>query len=557
VQPQVANTPAIPPLDESTFQQVLQAAYVIQQRNDREREARRESDAAVTLAVIAETQELLQSQLYDVNAAARLIVGRLAKITHATGIAIALIANDQITYCAAAGSFAALEGASESIGASVSEFLREEEALHRTPNDARSELLGKHYKSPAFFPVYGKGTIAALLQLSFPGADFIEEQEIRSCQLMAGLMGEAISRAAELEWKQSLATERATMLEALERLRPQLERLAAEPAKESTSLAAEASQAQIPVGSPEQLEGSIAVEPLLSELARNASVSETEFSDLASEEQLSSTCGNCGFQFSAGEKFCGRCGNQRGLDISPSNEIPSGSEPQELASASHDGRPTEPEAETERIHQLLADVVTNTPMVAAQEAVIPFASDAPATEGTAALAVAHQPGESEVAESTQETQLEIVPVPEKPASASPWSSARKARQWLHSLQPAGSGWVVKHSGDLSVAIAALVLLLVLFGWNVRPAQSKLTRSKPPQPSLTLFERMLVGLGVAEAPAAPLPLGNPNVQVWEDLHTGLYYCPGSELYGNTPGGKITNQRDAQLDRFEPAARKACE
>jgi hypothetical protein len=104
----------------------------------------------------------------------------------------------------------------------------------------------------------------------------------------------------------------------------------------------------------------------------------------------------------------------------------------------------------------------------------------------------------------------------------------------------------------------LVLLLVVLGWNARPAQSKLTHSKTPsQPSLTLFERMLVGLGLAEAPAAPIPLGNPNVQVWEDLHTGLYYCPGADLYGKTPGGKVTNQRDAQLDQFEPAARKTCE
>jgi hypothetical protein len=556
VQPQVANTPAIPPLDESTFQQVLQAAYVIQRQNDQEREARREIDPAATLAMIAKTQELLQSQLNDLNAAARLIVEQLRKITHATGIAIALVANDRLTYCAAAGSFTSLAGSSGPLGASVSEFLREEEALHRAPNDTRFELLGRHYKSPVFFPVYCQGTVAALLQLSFPGAEFIEEHEIRSCQLMAGLMGEAISRATELEWKQSLAAERATMLEALERLRPQLERLAAEPAEENlSSAAAEASLTQLAPRSAERPESVIAAETTPGEVARKPASSEPEFSDILNEGRLSSTCSNCGFQFSDDEKFCGRCGNRRTVELPYSGERPVDLGIQE----STNGRDERRSSELEPLHQPLPDVVTNMPVPAAHEAVMRFASDAPATEGSAALAVAHRPAESEIAENAQpETQLEIVPEPEKPGQASPWSSARKARQWLHSLQPAESGWLVRHSGDVSVAIAALVLLLVLLGWNARPAQSKLAHGKtPPQPSLTLFERILVGLGVAEAPAAPVPLGNPNVQVWEDLHTGLYYCPGADLYGKTPGGKVTNQRDAQLDQFEPAARKACE
>ena len=69
--------------------------------------------------------------------------------------------------------------------------------------------------------------------------------------------------------------------------------------------------------------------------------------------------------------------------------------------------------------------------------------------------------------------------------------------------------------------------------------------------------MLVSLGLAEAPPGPVYLGNPNVRVWVDLHTALYYCPGSELYGKTPGGKFTTQRDAQMDQFEPAARRNCE
>jgi hypothetical protein len=53
------------------------------------------------------------------------------------------------------------------------------------------------------------------------------------------------------------------------------------------------------------------------------------------------------------------------------------------------------------------------------------------------------------------------------------------------------------------------------------------------------------------------MGNPNVKVWVDLQTALYYCPGTDLYGTTPKGKYASQGDAQQDSFEPAYRKPCE
>ena len=44
------------------------------------------------------------------------------------------------------------------------------------------------------------------------------------------------------------------------------------------------------------------------------------------------------------------------------------------------------------------------------------------------------------------------------------------------------------------------------------------------------------------------MGNPDTQVWVDVHTALYHCPGSELFGKTPDGKLASQRDAQQDQF---------
>jgi hypothetical protein len=116
----------------------------------------------------------------------------------------------------------------------------------------------------------------------------------------------------------------------------------------------------------------------------------------------------------------------------------------------------------------------------------------------------------------------------------------------------------------------MLLLVVLTLWVAQPgasgnsevaspaiANGRQRRKSPPQPQLTLFEEVLVGLGLAEPPPAPIYLGNPDTQVWVDLHTALYYCAGSQLYGKTPGGKMTTQRDAQQDQFEPANRRVCD
>jgi len=116
----------------------------------------------------------------------------------------------------------------------------------------------------------------------------------------------------------------------------------------------------------------------------------------------------------------------------------------------------------------------------------------------------------------------------------------------------GAGdWLARHRGDVSLALASAMLFFTLFAWHTR-------RSQPAaQPSLTMWERTLVSLGLAEVAEVPAPRGDPAVQVWVDQHTALYYCPGAELYGKTPDGRYTTQRDAQLDQFEPAARAYCQ
>ncbi len=113
-------------------------------------------------------------------------------------------------------------------------------------------------------------------------------------------------------------------------------------------------------------------------------------------------------------------------------------------------------------------------------------------------------------------------------------------------------WRVKlrfRRADLYLGTAIVVAALALL-W---PAVGS------PQPAaLSPWERALITLGIAEAPAPVIHFqGDPGIQVWVDPHSALYYCPGEEQYGTTAGGRLSSQHDAQMDRFEPAGRSACE
>jgi hypothetical protein len=97
----------------------------------------------------------------------------------------------------------------------------------------------------------------------------------------------------------------------------------------------------------------------------------------------------------------------------------------------------------------------------------------------------------------------------------------------------------------AIVVAALALL-----W---PAAGS-----PRRAGLSPWERALVTIGIAEAPAPAIHLqGDPGIEVWVDPHSALYYCPGEEQYGKTADGRLSSQHDAQMDRFEPAGRSACE
>jgi hypothetical protein len=534
---QIISAEEKPALDEATFQQLLEAAHVLQEQKAVEVANRPTPDPAAAIAKILEIQEFLRSQPGDLQVAASLIAERLREITHATGVAIAVVRENRLEYCAATGDAASLAGSDLPLDSNLS-----------AEGELSTEFSREHPNQQSMaLPLHHEGKLAGLLEVRFADDDSIQEPDMRSCQLMAGLMTEAIARAADKEWRLALAAERAAMLEALERIKPQLERLAVGSAENLAKSAEKVVQPAKQVVNPG------------AETARRAAV---PFSESSAKSGRDAICPQCGYQFGEQELFCGRCGTAR-----PAGTLPAADLQSKWASLWQLQQTAEnaQREDTEQEHQG-SDVSSPAIQEASLSNHAPLAPELrkimaqfPDESGLPAAEAETGPEFETGGETGGKTAPDSALLPDSPKPPSPWGSAGHAREWLESLHPKSVAgvWLAKHRADVYVGAALVLLLIVLSGWGMRPAENHVQSKNPPQPSLTLFERLLVSLGLAETPAAPVYLGNPNAPVWVDLHTALYYCADSDLYGKTPGGKFTTQRDAQLDQFEPAARKNCD
>jgi hypothetical protein len=179
-------------------------------------------------------------------------------------------------------------------------------------------------------------------------------------------------------------------------------------------------------------------------------------------------------------------------------------------------------------------------------------------------------GEPVSGESLSSEPIEAAELAAAPPKAQPenWSSAASARQFLEQLASNRNPSLVRfwntHRGDVYLAVAVILVLCVI-RWGMwsshsvtaAPNAAAAVHHKAPEPEISLFDRMLIGVGLADPPEAPEDKGDPSIVVWVDTRTALYYCPGTDLYQKTPKGKLETQREAQLDQFQAAYRKACE
>ncbi|HEY7618104.1 MAG TPA: GAF domain-containing protein [Terriglobales bacterium] len=517
-----------PLLDEAKFDQLLAAAFVVQEHNDRLQLGKTpENNYARTLIEIIELEQ--QIRALDWQAGMRLVAERAQELAHANSVLIGLVTDGHLVYRVATGSAEDEAGTRSSLHSVLpAECLRTGKTLQST-NAERDLGLGadlarrRGVKSLIAVPVHQEGKIAGVLEVRFAQTEAFLQEDVRTSELMAGLLAEAIPKNAGRTWKQALAdSEEAAVLEAWTSMSPpakgEAKKRQAHPAESALPRAPENTRARTP-------------EPAAQSSRKG--------------------CRICGQQFTGDEAFCGVCGTARAAayDDSPAD---SQLKPWPAVNAPEDG-----DAEVEANENL--DPAEANAAIAASPFRWKGKETLPSALEDLVERLSDDPDAEDADDSLAAAADDQMPGADSLESASTWnSSAAHAREWFESQKvqsPLLQFWQL-HRAGLYLATATLLLVVVIAGWMMQPAAPLAAAHGSRTPELNLFEKALVAIGLAEAPESPVYAGNPDTRVWVDLRTALYHCPGSDLYGKTRDGKYTRQRSAQQDGFEPSSRKAC-
>jgi len=263
------------------------------------------------------------------------------------------------------------------------------------------------------------------------------------------------------------------------------------------------------------------------------------------ETDAGASCRACGHQFGADEEFCGSCGLSRALAISSEDlqgkwaslwyKQRAQAAVREEKHSCYELSPATPIAPKEELSAVrLENVEDDLTSPGIEENIAEHATPIPSEDfgDYNAFHLATIP--------------DVIPTP---SSANPrgtpiWESVRKVLEALRDQ--------VHTTRDAAIATGSAVLLLILVLWSLWPTDVSA------KAGASWFDSVLAKVGLADAPAqASSYSGNSDIRVWVDVHTALYYCPGSDLYGKTPGGHFSRQQTAQKDQFEPASGNACQ
>lgn len=508
-----------PILDETGFQQLLAAAYVLQQHNDSLRAKDPRLDTAWIFSQIAETESLVREGRREVLSAASLIADRLCKMCDAASVGICLMKDGGLECIANAGAPANIPGGSiASQSPAAAERLKNGRQFQSLDAqvDVRldSELCrGLGIRSLLAIPIQQSGEIAGLIEIRWRGQDALHECDVRTCQLMAGLLTEVLERESESEGRTTAQFPDPNIVKTT---------------ASEEALADGFSDGFLPTGD---------------------EVS-TELAPKAASKDLAVCCRVCGRPFQTDETFCGNCSMPRVAASDPGDGLQSKWASmwfmQQAQDTLQEGREVKALAPIQSdVQEKAVSVSPSPPPPREREMGRPLFTQ-PRMQLQAPL---HRPVMKDPVLPDREIhEAEPNPIlrPKKPQVA----FGKWLRDLGQSLHPFALRLRVGRRA-MMLAAGAFIFVLILTIWSAWPSRSS--------SQLTWFESLLVELGLAEVPphTAPVYAGSPDVRVWEDIHTALYYCPGSDMYGKTPGGRFSTQRGAQEDQFESATRVACE
>jgi hypothetical protein len=551
----VADEKDKPGFDEQTLGRLLEAAFVLQEhseelrqiRADLERKAKipaadqvqpkspvpestnklstADANYGSTLGRIIDIQRQIQTEQLNANQAMSVIAEQLTEICGSAGAAIGLVKESIVDYRAVAGIRTPAAGSSVPLEKALCSACIRSGQVFSCP-DIKPEILidsqeckRRGIGSLIVVPVFHNRGIAGAVELYFSDARAFSSEDIHSCQLMAALVTEV---------------------------------LATKEARKTASLGGSA-------GTNSELSGS------------SMPVKQPASEQITSKpEPAVASCYKCGNKLLVEEQFCGECGAPRSADtVTPNLQSKVASLWHMQEAEKKGGIPNSPAQVRPTTTRANGGTEKHdTELVPASKPTIEAANPSLGTES---------PGDpAKDSEPSSEDSIEPPASAEGPAEgttrSADWSSALSTKEFFEQLATGNRQrallqfWTARR-GDIYLAIAVILVISVI-GWGIRsnrvvkaksapPPASVAARKQPAAPQISLFDRMLISVGLAEPPEVPEYKGNPATQVWEDLRTGLYYCPGTDMYGKTQRGKYTSQRDAQLDRFEPAYRRACE
>ena len=504
-----SSVKTVPAVDESSFQRLLAAAYVVQQHNDglRARQARLETSQV--LSQIAEIESLARTCSLEVGGVCALAADRLRKMTDAAGVSIGLVSDGYLDCVAESGVPAKIPGssiASHSIVAT--ERLKSGELFEsdNAENDIRLDVsLCRELKTDSLIaaPVHCFRELSGLVEVRWDHAKAFLPGDARACRLIAELITATLERGSRNDFagRAALSSE----------LSP--DSVAERDSDDFLKSAAETGELQVKESAPPEGQ--------------------------QSPENVAECCRVCGKEFGVDEVFCGNCSMPR-IAAGPGDGLQSKWASMWYMQQAHDARePREASVRTQPRWLVPTAIKPAEPQPAEPQPAEPKAvAPAPAV-GEVMRSIWSRPSGSTAGE-----------------SASPRTHSIAVN--LNALlDPEDAGVMQRVSQRIGMFrqhpiasfISAAALFLVVSVWAISPS--------PGNGQITRLESLLVELGLAEVPAnAPAAAGRPEARVWVDVHTALYYCEGSDLYGKTPEGRFTTQREAQQDQFQPASQLPC-
>ena len=519
-----------PALDEASFQQLLSAAYVVQQHNDTAQRNQTPARSQV-LAVIAEIQSLIRTQSLNIADGCALIGEHTLALTGASGVSISLVDNGYLDCVAEAGAPAKIPGSSISSHSPLATEQLKSGHMFESKDSQTDSRLGVEIcreleiGSLVAAPVLRFGEIAGLVEVRWAKSHAFGEPELRTCRLMAGLVTGTLERSVRIGNARS-ATVPLVPAETEDGVRSLSDVI--EPPKEAAAqIPSDGATSQDPApvmnASAPAVEAAEVLAPSR-EPTEGAQVTPEVSTGEAAKPLSTPSCRMCGRAFAGDEQFCGFCSMPRPVERQ-SEELQSKWASlwfmqraqgilRETPPPATDVNNAEDELRAESIPDLFPE-----PVVAPAEQVEPkplmWPRRAP-PEPASVSAAAVEPVNPEL----------TFPFDERPQFSERTASFAK-RRWR----------------ELALAVVAIALAYGLV----------LARPKPGQP--TWYQALISRLGIASKPAKVFA-GTPDTRVWIDVHTQLYYCSGEDLYGKTPDGEFTTQYNAQSDGFLPASNTTC-